>query len=1026
MSLKEKLELAVDSAKRGNLVGLIVGPGSDCALLQQIVNQITGSDMYIREECQVPDSDDARAANAPELIMVSSRDSATSASLVIDLVSDPKDSREIFALGGRLLGGHESTVNILSREFSPALGILKEMGSAIISETSVGESRRLLDRARGTDVFTRSFREVLTGGSQIFDLARVMLLIDPEPIALSDEWADLASAISGAAMSVSTISMVLAGAMEYFSTVETDGHKSVSFRTPYCKSVLAGFVPISQSEHLALYERLRKRAIGALYYRGDASDEFIQRELPRQAVLGGAIDKLLSDPAAVLSSDVLSLAEQVERSLGRIRSLNGKIFLGAAHHLLGENDRAAHLELSALRSGESTYSNDVSGILERSPWRAIWNKSEPVNTSRVAMVSHSPVLHVSAIRGDPLGGYVAACSDGTIWWGRPYTQAALAFNGSSFLGELRNCDAVSTPDGWFAVAVSSDQKVLCLDGPSGELSWTSAEGHTAPLSSVAIGGTYPHNIVASSGVDGQIRFWNARDGAAQGSSYSRSNQVGLPVEIRSMKFLQGGQLAFCAGDGFVGILEPTTGVLEAESNFGVGILNGLYAIEDGDTVRIVVGASSGVVARNSWSRDSGVWGNVTVISSHAASVNDVDCIMFDGCEQVLSASSDRSWRMAKAEPPVENVDTVSQSVNENSATGHFGSVLSIASIMTSNGPMVLTSGSEGLCRIWAPGAIEDSSLRVERGSRHVGPVNAIRIRPIGERDATIFTGGADGKVRRWHIGGAVASRPLVQAASAITALAINLTANNAHESVVSATENGAIMHFGAQESDVGSPVTLGISPDSSITALCMITVNDNELLISGADDGSTALWNLDRPGQRTPVAGSFALHNGAVTAICAARDASAKPIVIVASQDGYLSFRILATLEQFSEHRMTAGVNHVSELPVFEHGWAAALIDGCVAYRTRSTGTRSFTAHNGDVTRVGATVWGGRTIVVSSGLDRYIRVWDLATEECLEEIGLDGIPLDLHVTSNYIAVATTSGASMFRLLKDVMPREPKA
>jgi WD40 repeat protein len=1024
MSLKEKLELAVDSAKRGNSTGLIVGPGSDCALLQQIVNQVTGSDMGIREERQTPESDGGDA-NAPKLIMVSSRDRATSASFVIDLVSDPNDSREIFALGGRLLGGHESTVSLLSRDFSPALGILKEMGSAMKSETSEGESRRLLDCARETDVFTRSFREVLTCGPQLFDLARVMLLVDPEPIALSDEWADLASAISGAAMSVSTISMVLAGAMEYLSTVETDGHKSVSFRTPFCKSVLAGFVPTSQSEHLALYQRLRKRSIEALYYKGDASDEFIRRELPRQAVLGGAIDELLSDPAAVLSSDVLRLAEQVERSLGCILSLNGKIFLGAAHHLLGDDDRAAHLELSALRSGESTYSNDVSGILERSPWRAIWNKSEPVNTSRVAMVCHSPVLHVSAIRGDPLGGYVAACSDGTIWWGRPYTQAALAFDGSSLFGELRNCDAVSTPDGWFAVAVSSDQKVMCLDGPSGELSWTSAEGHAAPLSSVAIGGAYPDNIVASSGVDGQIRFWNARDGAARGSSYLRTNQVGLPVEIRSMTFLQGGQLAFCAGDGFVGILDPTTGDLVAESNFAVGILNGLHAVEDGDTVRIVVGASSGSVARNSWSRESEVWGNVTVISSHAASVNDVDCIMFDGSEQVLSASSDRAWRMAKVDPPVENVDTVSQSMNANSATGHFGSVLSIASIMTSNGPMVLTGGSEGLCRIWAPGAIEDGALRVEKGSRHVGPVNAIRIRPIGDRDATIFTGGADGKVRRWHIAGAVASRPLVQAPSAITALAINQTANNDHESVVAATENGAILHFGAQESDVGSPVTLGISPDS-ITALCMVTVNDNKLLISGADDGSTALWNLDRLGQRTPVAQSFALHNGAVTSICAARDASAKAIVIVASQDGYLSFRTLATLEQFSEHRMTAGVNHVSELPVFEHGWAAALIDGCVAYRTRTTGTRTFAAHNGDVTRVGATVLGGRTIVVSSGLDRCIRVWDLATEECLEEIGLDGIPLDLHVTSNYIAVATTSGASIFRLLKDLMPREPKA
>ena len=140
----------------------------------------------------------------------------------------------------------------------------------------------------------------------------------------------------------------------------------------------------------------------------------------------------------------------------------------------------------------------------------------------------------------------------------------------------------------------------------------------------------------------------------------------------------------------------------------------------------------------------------------------------------------------------------------------------------------------------------------------------------------------------------------------------------------------------------------------------------------------------------------------------------------------FSSFRSIPTLVEFSAYQLRAGVNHVCELPVYEHGWVAGLTDGSIAFRTSSTERSFFPAHKGDVTRVGSTVVGGRTVIVSCGLDRCLYVWDLATLKCLDAIELDGIPLDLHVTANLIAVATTSGATVFRIRDDSFLQSDRA
>jgi WD40 repeat protein len=95
----------------------------------------------------------------------------------------------------------------------------------------------------------------------------------------------------------------------------------------------------------------------------------------------------------------------------------------------------------------------------------------------------------------------------------------------------------------------------------------------------------------------------------------------------------------------------------------------------------------------------------------------------------------------------------------------------------------------------------------------------------------------------------------------------------------------------------------------------------------------------------------------------------------------------------------------------------AGRIDGVVDYFDGKD-WRSFLAHRNDVVALAAFVIGGRTVVATTGLDRRLRLWDLSTELLLQDIQLDGVPLDLHAASPYVAVATTSGATVFEFSDD--------
>ena len=418
-NLKAIIAEAVATARKEGSVGLVVGPGSNAKLMRDIIRDLTGDDIVVRECGSASTEGSSVQSRESELVLLLRAEHRTELSKVFDISSDERLALELFARGGQLVHGNAKAVSKLSQEFAPALGILVDLEGLVQQEHDDALAlQRLILAARTTTTFQNALRDALVYGNRLFDVARIMVLIGPEPIDLSDEWADLASAISGGPITTSLLTQFLVTAPEYFVVEGLTSQFTVRFRTSFARSVLSGMVPPSQSEHLAIYRRLRKRASESLSYEGDSSDAFVRRQLPTQAIRGGALGELLADPAAVLSSDVLALAKEVERSPSTVRSLHARIFLEAAHQLLRGDQRASHLELSALRCGDLSYSEDINRLLDGSSWRSVWNKSEPVNVSRVVTVRHSPVLAVSGVRGDDSGRFVAACSNESLWKGR--------------------------------------------------------------------------------------------------------------------------------------------------------------------------------------------------------------------------------------------------------------------------------------------------------------------------------------------------------------------------------------------------------------------------------------------------------------------------------------------------------------------------------------------------------------------------------------------------------------------------------
>lgn len=127
----------------------------------------------------------------------------------------------------------------------------------------------------GRSTVHRLASEVAGDPWKTLELGRVVLLLDPHAVAVSDEWPALASRLADTPCTVSDLSRLILNRSWLFATEDVGGQAHVRIRNPLARELLGGLVPLSGSEHLSLYKALRDRAMGSLVGR-DHSDQFIR------------------------------------------------------------------------------------------------------------------------------------------------------------------------------------------------------------------------------------------------------------------------------------------------------------------------------------------------------------------------------------------------------------------------------------------------------------------------------------------------------------------------------------------------------------------------------------------------------------------------------------------------------------------------------------------------------------------------------------------------------------------------------
>lgn len=995
---------------------LRLGPGGGGsafeAHLHRVVEDLLEGEPISIEVCE----DDRSGPSSPAASALRIRrnplaETSSEAAVVVD--ADLLDIRDEMAELLHRAGASRERARWMAERFSPATSL----ADLDWTDPQLSHQEQIWRLAPIADVIDSAS----TGSERTLELARVLLLLDPEAIEVADEWADLASSTSGRSCTVADIARSLTHHWWMY-RLTTDGNAiRASLRNPLARTLAEGLVTKSESEHFRLFEALRTRAIQSLM-RQDRSDLFVARQLPRQAMASFSFSDLFQDAIAILVSDTESLVREIERRPLLALTPGPKAVLLCAHHLGGRKNAASNLELSALRIGLQRFADELHESLPDRPWRTVWNRARAVNVHRVISRQRAPIHAIrSACAPGGEAFIIAGASDGTIWKINPYGPNQELWRANEHSGEVRAVDVVASGELVLAAGITSSNCVVAVECGSGDELWVNATAHTAPLSAVAVS-NHPSPMVASSGVDGRVALFQGPSGhpVHEESVIYTLLANDLPVEIRCLQFLKLDQksashdtLAFGAVDGSLGLIRLRDAHLVARVRASSSVLNSIVVVRvEEDVIEFACGTSAAEVIRvrlgidpsSGWTVDE-----ATVIARHRGSITAVRLVAAsDGSAQVLASSVDGTWSMVTLDQPDSQTEPIA---------GHVGPIWAIEPV-SSEPRLIATSGGDGSCRVWIPDAVTEEDLTLERPTRHSGPVAAIRIRPDGD-DLRVWTGGVDGEVRSWSRNDPTSGRPVLSGRVPVTALEVQSSPTDESVIVYSATELGELYRI-EHDHRVHNPrrSLMGIA-HQGVTALHLSRRGDQSVLASGGRDGAVMTWDLDRESVLTSRSISAF---GEVTAISSIESDDNGLIIIIGDQTGTITFCGFDGLNELWRQQIPSSVTAVSAIPLHTAGLIVGRSDGAISFAQDSREPlgrwTTLDGHDREISDLAALVVGGRLVVASAGMDRTLRLWDLATRQKLQEIELDGHPLSVSAASPFVAVATSAGASVFEFNQD--------
>ena len=457
--------------------------------------------------------------------------------------------------------------------------------------------------------------------------------------------------------------------------------------------------------------------------------------------------------------------------------------------------------------------------------------------------------------------------------------------------------ATATVDTRAVVAVAAAKEVLLHDLATGAAIGLALRGHTDVIRALDVADLDGRPVLCSAGDDGTARLWDLRSAQPVPLDAHRTDvttSVGTPdraITAVALTEIDGHATLLTGGtDGILRIRDLATGEVHECTGHDRQISEIAVGVVDGDPI----------AATSSWDGTVRTWrlrdaSTTAVLIGHDTWVNAVTIVTTPERVHVISAGNDdtvRLWDAATGQPLLVIASPIS-------------TIRSLAATTTDNGLALAGAGVSGALCWWNLSAPEIHT-RVMTG--HTESVAAVR---IGRLDGApvIVTGGGDESVRSWD--------PTTPSGRA------------------TATASGQ-------------------RHDTDIAALTLATIEGDQIVASGDENGTLCLWRL---ADGTPVA-SFT-----------ADDLGADPPA-----------------------EFGAAGPDIFALDTADLGGAPALViaraDGTLTVLDLTSSTVLYTLHDhlGPVTALTTATIDGRPHLFSAGDDAVIRVHDLESGQLTAEL----------------------------------------
>jgi WD40 repeat protein len=937
--------------------------------------------------------------DVPVIRMVRDRPADGGGSL--DLLDPETAATVVAALLGDRIGPERARV--VAATLGGATALLDDLPASVLGGA---DTTGLVRAALELEAVAAALRDMEShGGRSLFELGRVLCLCRPPRLAPTSDWPLLARLMSGAALGPSDLAAALQRFPGLFSHASDDPGAVVP-AGPLCRALLLGSVQPSREEHRQLLEALRAVAHEAA---PDLPGDATRRQLPEQALLAGALVRLVADPTAVLASDPHALAHAIEQSPEALDDPIARATLLSVHHLEENEDAAAHLELAMRRRGLRAAADVVAAAPAARRWRPLWARSRPASVHRVLIERSVGALCIDAIAERDEVLTFAGYADGAAWRASNQRPAERLTAPSDH--ELRAVACARLGDELVVAYGASDGHVLAFDGATSAVRWLDKRSHAQPLSAMAAIVAGDRLLVVSAGVQGRVVVHDAltADGAPAVVREEASEVRGLAARAEGGRTL----LATACVDGTAAVCDLDTGEVLWQKQLDHGVLNGIAFIADGRTVAAASSAGAVLIAPLDGRPPSTLVTHRSRLGGAAVSANGVRAVPGG----VASAGSDGTVFFATG-------DGKPESWTVRPLVGHVAPAWSVAQARDREGQYLVSTGADGATRLWRPTPGHRSGASSAAASHDEG-VDAVALAHDATGAPILLAGDSSGLVRRTRLAPDTedpVGEPLCQHNDRVSALAVTgenhgeaglLLASGAIDGTLRLTdlaEHGhsrvlGIVHGGVTSLATGGPS--GVPPT----------------LVSGGVDGSIAAWNVNR---ETVVATFDVCTFGGVTAL-AGLMLGTERLVAVGGQDGTVRLFRCPNLEPVASLPLDGPVTAVCTVPsAGSRALAVALADGRMVVLQVSRDGRTITRratislfHN-EILGIAGTIISGRPWIIVCGLDRGLRITEPWSGDLAMQISTDGYGRTITAHRRTIALGTSLGATVLEISPDAL------